>query len=99
MAAHEGKDSANLLSAALEKARFDVRRKGAEVGKVAAERDRMHRERLLPDAATLDKVMRYEAHLNRQLNQTLHELEALQARRQGGLAPLARVDVQGLQEN
>ena len=59
----------------------------------------MRRERLLPDSATLDKVMRYEAHLNRQLNQTLHELEALQARRQGGVAPLARLDVQGLPEN
>jgi hypothetical protein len=46
----------------------------------------------------LDKAIRYEAHLNRLLNQTLHELEALQARRKGKVAPLARVDVQGLPE-
>ena len=47
----------------------------------------------------LDEVIRHEAHLNRQLNQTLHELEAPQTRRHGGVAPLARVDVQGLPED
>ena len=54
---------------------------------------RLRRERLLPDDASLNKVMRYEAHLNRQLYQALHELEAMQARRQGQAAPLARLDV------
>ena len=49
--------------------------------------------RLLPTDDTLAKVMRYEAHLNRQLYQAMHELEALQARRQGGHAPLARLDI------
>ena len=43
--------------------------------------------------------MRYEAHLNRQLYQAMHELEALQARRQGGHAPLTRLDVHGLPES
>lgn len=42
--------------------------------------------------------MRFEAHLHRQLLQTLHELEARQARRQGEQAPLARLDVQGVPE-
>ena len=55
----------------------------------------MRRECLLPDERTLSKITRYEAHLNRQANQTLHELEALQARWQGSIARLARVDVQG----
>lgn len=41
----------------------------------------------------LDRIARYEAHLSRQLNSTLHELEALQARRQGQPTPLARLDV------
>ena len=50
-------------------------------------------ERLLPDGATLEKLMRYEAHLNRQLYQALHELEAMQNRRRGETAPLARLDV------
>jgi hypothetical protein len=62
------------------------------------ERDlrRMSRERLLPDDKTLEKVARYEAHLSRGLYKALHELEALQVRRQGGAAPLARLDVDGL---
>jgi NAD(P)H-dependent flavin oxidoreductase YrpB (nitropropane dioxygenase family) len=65
-----------------------------------AERDlqRMSRERLLPDEKTLEKVARYEAHLSRQLYKALHELEALQTRRQGGSAPLARLDVDRLTE-
>ena len=41
----------------------------------------------------LDNIMRYEAHLHRQCLQTLHELEALQARRRGETPHLARLDV------
>jgi hypothetical protein len=52
----------------------------------------------LPDAETLDRLVRYEAHLQKQLIQTLHELEALQARRRGQRTYLARVDVSGLPE-
>jgi hypothetical protein len=59
--------------------------------------DRMRRERTLPHREDAEKVMRYEAHLHRQLMQTLHELEAMQARRAGQAAPLARLDVQGLE--
>ncbi len=58
--------------------------------------DRMQRERILPSREDADKVMRYEAHLHRQLIQTLHELEAMQDRRTGGRTPLARLDVSGL---
>lgn len=56
----------------------------------------LSRKRLLPDDNTLEKVSRYEAHLARQLFKALHELEALQVRRSGGAAPLARLDVDGL---
>ena len=49
--------------------------------------------RMLPDDHTLAKIMRYEAHLHRQYIQTLHELEAIQLRRQGGQSPLARLDI------
>lgn len=55
----------------------------------------LRRERLLPDEATLNKVMRYESHLNRQLFQALHELEAVQTRRKGGVAPLTRLEISG----
>ena len=41
----------------------------------------------------LCRVVRYEAHLGRQLTAGLHELEALQARRRGQHGPLLRVDV------
>ena len=36
-------------------------------------------------------------HLSRGLYQALHELEALQTKRSGMAAPLARLDVQGLE--
>jgi hypothetical protein len=48
---------------------------------------------MLPDLATIQAFSRYEAHLNRQLVHTMHELEALQQRRRGRPAPLARLDV------
>jgi hypothetical protein len=60
--------------------------------------DRRRRERLLPNEFVLQKVARYEAHLNRQLLSALHELEALQSRRRGEPSPLARLDVSGLDQ-
>jgi hypothetical protein len=63
---------------------------------VSAARDHQRRLRLLPDSGELDRVLRYEAHLWRQLIQALHEYEALQARDRGESVPLARLDVQGL---
>src|SRR5262245_59872372 len=49
--------------------------------------------RLLPHPLDLDKIIRSEAHLNRQLYQALHELEARQGERRGQPAPLLRMDV------
>jgi len=49
---------------------------------------------LIPPPA-IDRVVRYEAHLNKQLITTLHELEAMQGRRQGNPSPLARLDIAG----
>jgi hypothetical protein len=57
---------------------------------------RIRGELLLPEAKGLEKLVRYEAHLNRQFYQALHELEALQTRRRGGQAPLARLDVHAI---
>lgn len=50
--------------------------------------------RLLPHPLDLDKIIRYEAHLSRQLYQALHQLEAMRAERRGQSTPLLRVDVQ-----
>jgi hypothetical protein len=61
---------------------------------LAAEEDAARRRVLLPAADTLDKVMRYESHLGRQLTQTLHLLERLQAARSGNPpVPPAALDV------
>ena len=51
--------------------------------------------RILPAPEDLDKIMKYEAHFHRMQLQTQHELEALQARRNGDHSPLARVDFSG----
>jgi len=49
--------------------------------------------RLLPPEPELGLIMRYETHLHRFWVQTLHELEALQARRRGERPHLARLDI------
>jgi hypothetical protein len=85
-----------LLEAAIRSARWKAERSKLEAEKVERDLRNMARERLLPDEKTLEKVSRYEAHLSRLLFKVLHELEALQVRRSGGAAPLARLDVDGL---
>jgi hypothetical protein len=50
--------------------------------------ERAQARRTLPEANAEAKVLRYEAHLNRQLFQTLHELERIQANRAGRSVPL-----------
>jgi hypothetical protein len=89
-------DPQELLEVAIDSARRDVIRKEQASEQVERDLGRMARERLLLDEKTLEKVARYEAHLSRGLYKTLHELEALQVRRSGGSAPLARLDVDGL---
>ena len=50
-------------------------------------------ERVLPSRDDVERLMRYEAHITRQEYQALHELQALQARRRGEPAPLARLSI------
>jgi hypothetical protein len=63
----------------------------------AAEKEIISKRRfhILPKEEDLRKISRYEAHLSREMYKALHELEALQARRNGGSAPLARIDLHG----
>ena len=89
-------DEEELVEAATESARLDIISAKSAAERVEQDLARMSRERLLPDEKTLEKVSRYEAHLSRLFHKTLHELEALQVRRAGGAAPLARLDVDGL---
>ncbi len=51
------------------------------------------RDRILPNAEDLQKIARYEAHLSREMYRSLHELEALQTRREGGASPLGCLDI------
>jgi hypothetical protein len=90
-----GMDQARLIEVANIRARLQVIGAKAAVERMEQDLARMSRERLLPDEKTLEKVARYEAHLSRLFHKALHELEALQIRRLGGSAPLARLDVEG----
>jgi hypothetical protein len=92
-----GEDLEELLETATIDARLEVRRTKSRLEEVERDLRNMSRERLLPDEMTLQKIARYEAHLSRGLYQAMHELEALQTKRSGGAAPLARLDVQGLE--
>jgi hypothetical protein len=98
IASAAGEDLEELMVGAKERARLDVISAKHEAERVEEQLSNMRRERLLPDEKTLEKVSRYEAHLSRLMFKTLHELEALQVRRSGGAAPLARLDVDGLAE-
>jgi hypothetical protein len=92
-------DPKELLEVATDSARMDIIGKEQAAEQVEKDLGRMSRDRLLPDEKMLEKVARYEAHLSRGLYKALHELEALQARRTCGAAPLARLDVEGLTES
>jgi hypothetical protein len=85
-----------VLEAVMRSAEWKVKRAKETAEEVERDLERMGRERLLPEEKTLEKVARYEAHLSRLLFKVLHELEALQVRRSGEAAPLARLDVDGL---
>jgi hypothetical protein len=76
------------------KAHYEVVRLEGEAEEVRARLLKKRTERVLLEEADLQRIGRYEAHLSRQMYQALHELEALQSRRRGAAAPLARVDVQ-----
>jgi hypothetical protein len=86
-------------------AREDVEEKGQKVRdlqrqvkdhrqRVKAMEERKRRKRILPDDSTINKVLRYEAHVSRQMLQALHTLERLQAARAGAdVPPPAALDV------
>ena len=88
-----------MLDVATESAQYKGERAKTTAEEVERDLKRMSRERLLPDEKTLEKVARYEAHLQRGLYKAMHGLESLQTRRLGGLAPLARLDVNGVAES
>jgi hypothetical protein len=52
-----------------------------EVSGCPAERERVWGKRILPDEKAIERIVRYEAHLGRELNRTLEQLKALQITR------------------
>jgi hypothetical protein len=73
---------------------------GAAMGIVQTDEEKLDKivrlsdRRQLPASDDMEKIMRYEGHLHRQLHQTLNALEVLQARRRGDRpSPLIRLDV------
>jgi hypothetical protein len=66
-----------------------------ELARTAADAERVARDRaLLANEEMVEKVMRYESHLNKQLTQTLHQLERWQGIRTGDPpAPPVALDV------
>jgi hypothetical protein len=85
------KESLNDLRRAIRRWERVARKRRLEV-KVCE--DRLRQRRMLCDDKTLDKIMRYEAHLSRQMQQALHTLERLQAARAGrDVPPPAALDI------
>jgi hypothetical protein len=72
-----------------------LEREAKELRRRLREREgRLRQRRMLPDGNTLERLTRYEAHLQRQMLQALHELQRLQAARSGeGVPPPAALDV------
>ena len=69
---------------------------GKPIEEMTLEKARMQTGvRLIPGPDTVTHITRYETFLHRQLIQTLHEIEAMQARRRGEQTPLARLDISG----
>ena len=64
-----------------------------EVRRLSCDLDQLRRSSILPRTEDAEKIRRYEAHLNRGLFQALHELQRLQAARQGGTPPPAALDI------
>lgn len=95
LAAASGVAVGDLVGAAV--LHYEIEGRGAKLRLAEVERElaRLGARRMMLPADDLDKVQRYEGHLHRQLIQTLRELEAMQERRRGGAAPLARLDVSG----
>ena len=94
LAAVDGRSAEALLDAVTWRARAAVYKADEEMKQVSAALDKMSRQRLLPNEATLIKLSRYEASLERSLYKALHQLERLQAARTGQpVEPPIAIDV------
>ena len=96
LAARDEEDFGAVLIAAVRRAHLVVDGHQLALARIGAELDRMRHERLFPDSATLENIIRHETSLNRMLYQALGQLEAMQSRRAGIPTPLHRIHAVGL---
>ena len=96
IAERDGEAFEEMMTETVARALVIVGGQELEIARIAQELDHLTRERLLPDAATLDRIIRYETSLNRMLYQALSQLEAMQSRRAGAPTPLHRIQAYGL---
>jgi hypothetical protein len=94
VAGHESKSVQELLHSALYQASYTQQKAELLIEKGVKKLERARREHMLPSTDMLDKINRYESHLDRSLYKALHELQRLQAARSGQNVPLpVAVDV------
>jgi hypothetical protein len=82
-----------MYAMAVTRARGELAGARVERKRVLTQLDRGRRLRLLPGSEDLDKIGRYEGHIERCLYRALHELQRLQAARDGLIPPPLAVDV------
>jgi hypothetical protein len=91
---HGGSALDTALAKRIANYRFQLAKAKAQVKALVIEADRKKRQRIVPNGLEMDKITRYEAHLERSLYRALHELQRLQANRRGrGISPPQSVDV------
>lgn len=89
MEKREGEEG--ILQHMIEWRRAERDKAQAQVGRLTTKVERKKRERILPNQDTIEKITRYEAHLERGLYRALHELWRIQAARSGGHVPAPAV--------
>src|SRR5438874_2008985 len=72
----DGRDLLHLFTTATREAGVRLYHAQRRLDDLQAEIDRERRARLLPGEATLNRIMRYESHLSRELYRSLHELQS-----------------------
>ncbi len=84
------RDPDDLVAAVVDAARDAVKRERSAQRRFDRQVRELRAERVLPEPAPLDRILRYETHLTRQLNQTLTQLKQLQHARQSAPTPTAQ---------
>lgn len=77
VADHAGWEQDELFAEVMSKAKRIASAASEQLAILESEQARMRRGKLLPAGTALDKIVRYEAHLERALYRALHEIQRL----------------------